>query len=507
MSEVAVTFDVHQLDSFLLVGSLVTLVAILAVRLSASVGLPSLLFYLLLGVLLGESGLGIQFEDAELAHALGFGALALILAEGGLTTSWREMRPSIRLGVSLATVGVAVSVAVVAVGAHFLLGLPWELAVLLGAVCSPTDAAAVFSVLRVVPLPKRLTGALEAESGLNDAPTVVLVSIISSGAAAQSGVIGVGATIVFELVVGAAIGAMVGMAGAWVMRRVALPSSGLYPLAVLCLAFVAYGGAAAIHASGFAAVYVAALILGNQELPHRAATRSFAEGVASLAQIGLFVMLGLLLSPGRITVDIVAMALVTGLLLTVVARPLSVLVSSVVQPMPWRELSFISWAGLRGAVPIVLTTIPLAEGVDDAHLLFDIVFVMVVIYTALTGPTLPLASRWLKVARRSEPRGLDVEAAPLERVAADLLQVTIAPSSRMHGVEVGELRLPPGASVSMVIRDGETMVPERRTVLRHGDDLLVVAPRRLRVATEERLRQVSAGGRLAQWAQPPKKRE
>ncbi|MCW2835422.1 MAG: potassium/proton antiporter, family [Nocardioides sp.] len=501
------TFDVHQLDTFLLVGSLVTLVAILAVRLSASVGLPSLLFYLLLGVLLGESGLGVQFEDAQLAHALGFGALALILAEGGLTTSWREMRPAIRLGVSLATVGVAISVAVVAAGAHYLLGLPWELAILLGAVCSPTDAAAVFSVLRVVPLPKRLTGALEAESGLNDAPTVVLVTIISTGAAAESGALAVGGTIIFELVVGAVIGGMVGIAGAWVMRRIALPSSGLYPLTVLCLAFLAYGGAAALHASGFAAVYVAALILGNQELPHRPATRSFAEGVASLAQIGLFVMLGLLLSPGRITLDIVAMALVTGLLLTVVARPLSVLISSVVQPMPWRELSFISWAGLRGAVPIVLTTIPLAEGVDEADVLFDIVFVMVVIYTVLTGPTLPWVSRLLGVARRSEPRGLDVEAAPLERVAADLLQVTIEPSSRMHGVEVGELRLPPGASVSMVIRDGETLVPERRTVLRHGDDLLVVAPRKLRVATEERLRQVSSRGRLAQWAQEPRKRE
>ena len=200
-------------------------------------GLPSLLFYLLMGVLLGESGLGIEFEDAQLAHALGFGALALILAEGGLTTNWREMRPSIRLGVSLATVGVAISVAVVAVGAHFLLGLPWELAILLGAVCSPTDAAAVFSVLRVVPLPKRLTGALEAESGLNDAPTVVLVSVISTGAAVESGVLSVAGTILFELVVGTLFGVVAGFAGAWVMRRIALPSSGLYPLAVLCLAF------------------------------------------------------------------------------------------------------------------------------------------------------------------------------------------------------------------------------------------------------------------------------
>ncbi len=493
------TFDVHQLDSFLLVGSLVTLVAILAVRLSVTVGLPSLLFYLLMGVLLGESVLGIQFEDAQLAHAVGFGALAIILAEGGLTTSWREMRPSIRLGISLATVGVAISVAIVAAGAHYLLGLPWELAILLGAVCSPTDAAAVFSVLRIVPLPKRLTGALEAESGLNDAPTVVLVSVISSGAAAQSGVVGVAGTIVFELVVGAVVGVGAGIVGASVMRRIALPASGLYPLAVLCLAFAAYGGASAVHASGFAAVYVAALILGNADLPHRQATRSFAEGLASLAQIGLFVMLGLLLSPSRITAEIVGLAIVTGLVLTVVARPLSVLVSSVVQPMPWRELSFISWAGLRGAVPIVLTTIPLSEGVDGSDRLFDIVFVMVVIYTVLTGPTLPWVARALRVAVRSQPRGLEVEAAPLERVAADLLQVTISSTSRLHGVEVGELRLPPGVSVSLVIRQGQTSVPEPRTVLRHGDDLLIVAPRMARAATEERLRQVSSGGRLAEW--------
>jgi cell volume regulation protein A len=291
------------------------------------------------------------------------------------------------------------------------------------------------------------------------------------------------------------------------MRRAALPSSGLYPLAVLCLAFLAYGTAAAVHGSGFAAVYVAALVLGKSELPHRAATRSFSEGVAWLAQIGLFVMLGLLLSPGRITLSNVGLAVAAGLILTFVARPVSVLVSAVVQPMPIRELAFISWAGLRGAVPIVLTTIPLAEGVDGAERLFDIVFVMVVVYTLLTGPTLPMAARMLRVARRSEPRGLEMEAAPLERIAADLLQVTISPVSKMHGVEVGELRLPKGSSVSMVIRDGETLVPERRTVLRHGDELLVVTPRKLREQTENRLRQVSSGGRLAQWlgdGRPPK---
>ncbi|MFC7497046.1 MULTISPECIES: potassium/proton antiporter [unclassified Nocardioides] len=493
------SFDVHEFDTFVLVGSAVTLLAILAVRVSSKAGLPSLMIYLLMGVALGESGLGIPFEDAELAHALGFAALAIILAEGGLTTSWHDMRDTIRLGLSLATIGIAISVCVVAVGAHYVLGIPWELAVILGAVTSPTDAAAVFSVLRVVPLPRRLTGTLEAESGLNDAPTVVLVTLVSTGAIDDHGLVVTLLIIAYELAAGTVIGLVAGFGGAWVMRRAALPSSGLYPLAVLTFAFLGYGAATFVHASGFAAVYLAALVLGNMELPHRQATRSFAEGVAWLAQIGLFVMLGLLLSPGRITLEIVGLAVAAGLVLTLLARPISVVVSSLVQPMPWRELSFLSWAGLRGAVPIVLMTIPLAEGVDEATKLFDIVFVMVVIYTLLTGPTLPLAARVLKVARRSEPRGLEVEAAPLERVAADLLQVTISPVSKMHGVEVGELRLPAGASVSMVIREGETLVPERRTVLRHGDDLLVVTPRRLREQTEERLRQVSAHGRLAQW--------
>ena len=371
--------DVHQLDAFVLWGAAVTFLAILAVRISSRAGLPSLLVYLLMGVALGESGLGIPFEDAELAHALGFIALALILGEGGLTTEWRQVRRAARLGLSLATVGVAISVAIVSVGAHYLLGLPWELAVLLGAVTSPTDAAAVFSVLRVVPLPRRLTGALEAESGLNDAPTVVLVTLISTGAAAEHGLLVTAGIVVYELIAGVVFGLATGVAGAWVMRRAALPSSGLYPLSVMCLAFLAYGGAAAVHASGFAAVYVAALVLGNSELPHRAATRSFAEGVAWLAQIGLFVMLGLLASPGRITLTTVGYALMAGLILTFVARPVSVAISAVVQPMPWRELSFLSWAGLRGAVPIVLTTIPLAEGVDNATELFDIVVGMVIV--------------------------------------------------------------------------------------------------------------------------------
>ncbi|MEP6817711.1 MAG: potassium/proton antiporter [Marmoricola sp.] len=491
------TLDVHQLDQILLIGAAVLLLAIMAVRLSTGVGLPSLLIYLLMGVALGESGMGLKLDNAELAHALGFAALVVILAEGGLTTPWPKIRPVVRMGLSLATIGVAVSVAIVAVAGHYLLGMRWEVAVLLGAVTSPTDAAAVFSVLRRVPLPGRLIGSLEAESGLNDAPTVVLVTVVSAGA--HHSALGFLGIIAGELTLGVVIGLAVGFGGAELMRRAALPASGLYPLAVLSLTVLAYAGAATLHASGFAAVYVAALVLGNAELPHRAATRSFSEGMAWLAQIGLFVMLGLLVTPSRIDLHTVGLAVAAGLLLTFVARPVSVWVSAVAQPMPWRELSFISWAGLRGAVPIVLATIPLAEGVAGSKQLFDIVFVMVVIYTLLTGPTLPRVARALKVARRNEPRDLEVEAAPLERIAADLLQMTISPKSLMHGVEVGELRLPKGASVAMVVRDGHTLVPDRRTVLRRGDDVLVVTPRKQREATETRLRNVSLGGRLAQW--------
>jgi cell volume regulation protein A len=491
------TLDVHQLDQALLVGAGVLLLGILAVRVSVGVGLPSLLIYLLMGVGLGEAGLGLRFDDAELAHALGFAALILILAEGGLTTPWPEIRPVMRLGVSLATIGVAVSVAVMAVFSHYVLGLSWQLSVLLGAVTSPTDAAAVFSVLRRVPLPRRLTGSLEAESGLNDAPTVVLVTLVSTGGG--HGVLAFLGEIAWELGIGVLGGFVVGFGGAWLMRRSALPSSGLYPLAVLAFTVLAYAGSAALHGSGFASVYVAALILGNAELPHRAATRSFSEGVAWLAQIGLFVMLGLLVSPGRIDLETVVTAVVAGLALTFLARPVSVTVAAIAQPMQLRELAFVSWAGLRGAVPIVLATIPLAAAIDGAKDLFDIVFVMVVIYTLLTAPTLPLVAKVLRVARRSEPRDLEVEAAPLERVAADLLQVTISPKSLMHGVEVGELRLPTGSSVALIVRDGKTLVPERRTVLRRGDDVLVVTPRKEREATEQRLRAVSVGGRLAHW--------
>jgi cell volume regulation protein A len=494
-----VELNAEHLDQALLIGSLVMLVAIGAVRLSARAGLPSLLLYLLIGVAIGDSFNLIDFENEQAAHALGLAALIVILTEGGLTTSWPDIRPAMRTGLALATIGVAVSVLLMSLFAHYLLGFDWELAVLIGAVTAPTDAAAVFSVLRRVPLPRRLTGPLEAESGLNDAPAVLIVTLVSTGEALDHGVLGFAGTVVVQLAIGVAVGLLGGFGGAWVLRRAALPASGLYPLTVLSLCVLAYGVATVARGSGFAAVYLAALVLGNSELPHRSATRSFAEGMAWLSQIGLFVMLGLLLSPKDVTTSEIGIALAAGAFLGLVVRPLSVLASSAVRWLPWPDQAFLSWAGLRGAVPIVLATIPRAEEVPGADQLFDIVFVLVVLDTVVTGPTLPWVARQLRVTVPGEARDLEVEAAPLERIAADLLQIHVTRRSRMHGVEVAELRLPVGASVALVVRGGETMVPDGRTVIRRGDDLLVVTPRRLREATEDRLRAVSRRGRLAHW--------
>ena len=491
--------DAERMNELLLIGASVTLIAILAVRLTLRVGFPSLVVYLFIGVGLGEAGLGIRFDNPDVASALGYAGLVMILSEGGLTTHWPEFRQAIRFGVALATVGVAVGVTITSVCVHFLLGLPWELAVILSAVIAPTDSAAVFSILRRVPLPRRVSRTLEAESGLNDAPTAVLVTLLSAGTALDHGVVGFAGIVVYQLAAGVAIGLAMGFGGAWVMRRAALPSSGLYPLSVLCLCIVSYGGAAAAYASGFAAVYTAALVLGNQDLPHRGATRSFVEGLAWLSQIGIFIMLGLLVSPGDIGAEQVLQALVVGFVLSFVARPFVVAVSALFAKTPRNEQVFIAWAGLSGAVPIVLSTIPLSEGVDRADELFNIVFVMTVVNTRLTGPTRPGAARALRVAIPDEPRELEVEAAPLERIAADLLQVNITKHSRLHGVEVSELRLPPGVSVSLIVRDGESLVPDQRTFLRRGDTLLVVTPRKLREQTEKRLRAVSLGGRLADW--------
>ncbi|MGP3949200.1 potassium/proton antiporter [Streptomyces sp. 7N604] len=488
---------VHHLNELLLVCSILLLVAVAAVRISSRSGLPSLLIYLGIGVAIGEDGIGIGFDNAQLTQVLGYAALVVILAEGGLGTKWREIKPALPLAAVLSTVGVAVSVGITAAAGHYLVGLEWRQALIIGAVVSSTDAAAVFSVLRKVPLPPRLTGALEAESGFNDAPVVILVVAFSTAGPIDSWYALLG-KIVLELAIGAAVGLAVGWLGAFGLRHVALPASGLYPIAVMAIAVGAYAGGALAHGSGFLAVYIAALILGNARLPHWPATRGFAEGIGWIAQIGMFVLLGLLVTPHELGDDIVR-AVIVGLVLTVVARPLSVVVSTTPFRTPWRERALLSWAGLRGAVPIVLATIPMVYEVDASEDIFNIVFMLVIVYTLVQGPTLPWVAKRLRLGNGETAADLGIESAPLERLGGHLLSVSVPQKSRMHGVEVGELRLPRGSAVTLVVREGKSFVPSPTTVLRRGDELLVVATDPVRDAAEKRLRAVAEGGKLAGW--------
>ncbi|MBZ2408134.1 potassium/proton antiporter [Streptomyces sp. L06] len=489
---------VHDLNQLLLLCSLVLLVAVAAVRVSSRSGLPSLLVYLGIGVAMGVDGIGhLSFSDAELTQVIGYAALVVILAEGGLGTSWKEMKPALPSAAALALVGVAVSVGVTASAAHYLAGLEWRQALIIGAVVSSTDAAAVFSVLRRVPLPSRITGTLEAESGFNDAPVVILVLAFCTAGPIEHWYVLIG-EILLELAIGAAIGLAVGWLGALGLRHVALPASGLYPIAVLAIATTAYAAGAMAHGSGFLAVYLCALVLGNARLPHAPATRGFAEGLGWVAQIGMFVLLGLLVTPHELAGDVLP-ALVIGLVLTVVARPLSVFVSLTPFRRPWREQALMSWAGLRGAVPIILATIPMVAGVRGSERLFNIVFILVVVYTLVQGPTLPWLARRLGLGDQAEAADLGVESAPLERLRGHLLSVAIPEKSRMHGVEVSELRLPTGAAVTLVVRDGRSFVPTPSTLLQRGDELLVVATDPVRDLAEERLRAVGRGGKLAGW--------
>ncbi|MCV7122964.1 potassium/proton antiporter [Mycobacterium lacus] len=489
--------SLQQLYLALLIGGLVLLASIVGTRVATRVGFPSMLLFLLVGVVVGEDGLGLQFSDVQLARNLGTAALALILVEGGLTTRFTDIRKVLAPAAALATVGVAVSTLITAVGAHLLLRMDWQVALLLGAIVSSTDAAAVFSVLRVLPLPRRIAGLLEAESGFNDAPAVILVLMFSvvpfvfepEGAVTD---------LAFELLSGAAIGLAVGYFGALALRRIALPASGLYPIATFGLGLVAFAAAGEAHASGFIAAYLAAVVLANSGLPHRSTTRSFAEGVGWLAQIGLFVLLGLLVNPSALTVDVVA-AIVVGLLLLLVARPVSVVASLAGFRVPWRDQVFLSWAGLRGAVPIVLATFPIVAGVPDSYRLLNIVFVLVVVFTLVQGPSLrPIAHR-LRLISREATREIQVEAAPLDVLDAELLTMTVQPPSRLHNVTILELRLPDPAVITLIIRDGHTFVPGPDTRIETGDELLIVTTSRTRAATEARLRAVSRRGKLAYW--------
>ena len=485
-----------NLEVVLGIAAAVVLLGVIAVRASVRLGLPSLLLYLGIGILLGESVVGLEFSNAPLTESLGLAALVLILVEGGLTTRWSAVRPSLGVGIALSTVAVVVSIAVVGVSLHLLLGLEWRTAFLWGAVLSSTDAAAVFSVLRGVGVSPRLAGALELESGMNDAPVVLAVILLASTDPITwlSPLL-----VVYELGAGAVIGGLLG-----IRRRVG---------AAPCRAAL-HGPVPARRDRG-----VRPGLLGGPARPRLRAARHLRRGTGAgqlrpaAPRRGPVVRGGDgLAGPDRAVRAARPLRLAArgsstrwgppwspGSCCSSWRAPLSVIAAATPFRVPWREQAFLSWAGLRGAVPIVLALIALIEGAPEAQALVDVVFVLVVLLTLLQGTTLPRVARLLGVARTAEPRELEVDAAPLDELGADLLQVRVPVGSQLRGVYLRELRLPRGATVSLVVRGDEAFTPTAETRLRERDQLLVVTTADARRATEERIRAVDHRGRLARW--------
>lgn len=479
------------------------LVALIAIKLSHRLGMPVLLLFVGIGLLLGEDGLGIRYDDAELTRQVGTLLLAVILWEGGYTTRAASIRPVALRSVVLATVGVLVSVAVTSALVFWFFEVDLRTAVIFGAVASSTDAAATFAILRRLPVVHRIRQTLEAESGFNDPPVIVLISVVISDAWLETSVVAMLASAAFQLGVGAAVGLLVAWAGAGLLRLSALPASGLYPLGAAAIAMVAFAGAGFVGASGLLACYVAGLVVGNSGLPHHRTTIGFAEALAWLAQMGLFMMLGLLASPLRL-LDAVLPALLVGAALTFVARPVSVLACLTPFRVPWREQLFISWGGLRGAVPIVLAAVTMASSVEGGRRIFDVVFVLVIVFTLVQGPTLPLVARLTGVVEPVATTEMTFESSALDNADVMVLKVTVGPGSRLHRVTVQELRLPDKVTVSMIVRDGEVLVPDGAAYLQTGDDLIFTAAPDVVGDVVRRLRAVDRGGRLGRWDEAQK---
>ena len=491
--------DLEQLASASLVGAVIVLVAIVGARFAGRLGVSGLLLYLVLGLVLGEIVPGLSLDDATLATVLGYTALILILAHGGLTTRVDQLKPVLAPSLALASAGIAVSIAVVAVPLVLWLDVDPQVAVLLGTVLAATDAAAVFSVMRRIRVSERVRTLLEAEAGFNDAPVVVIVSVVAGGAWGSTSGWWIPVVVLAELIGGAIVGVAAGYGARLILPRLALPAVGLYPIAALAMIVLSYGLASVFHASGFMAVYLSAIIIGSTaRLPHRKSIVGFADGLSWIAEIGLFVMLGLLADVSRLP-ESLGIALVVVLLLTFLARPLAAVISLTPFRLGKKAIAFTSVAGLRGAVPIVFAAIPLGLGMPGAEIVFDTTLIVVLILLVVQTPLMPFLGRRIGVCLPEQVHELELESAPLDGMSAVVLGVDVPEKSALAGVYVLEMGLPKGAVVSLVIRSGETLVPTEDTRIRPRDQLVVVSTEEAQIEVEKRIQLLSEGGRLARW--------
>lgn len=444
-------------------------------------GVPVVLAFLAIGIVAGYYVLpDPSLEDHHFAFRVGVVALAIIIFDGGLNTPRAALRKGLGPALSLATVGVLVTAAIVAVSARFI-GLSWGESLLIGAVVSSTDAAAVFSVLRGsrIQLKHRVATTLEIESGMNDpiafVLTIAVTTLLLPGANPTIPAIAGQAAV--QLIWGGVVGFLIAKAGAASLQRFPPPGGGLVAVATLSLALLCWGAATLVEGSGFVAVFVAGVVLGNAQLPMHASVVRFHNAMGWLSQITMFLLLGLLARPDRV-LHSVPVALMLAVLLTVVARPASVLLALAPFGFTLRESLFIGWVGLRGSVPIVLSIYPLMAGVPGAERVFDVVLILVIVNSIIPGSTVRLATRRFRLEENAPPPPgavLQIEAAqPLD---AELLSFYVSPALAVAGVQLAELDFPEGAAVSMIVR-GESLIPPKgSTVLENGDHVYVITKR------------------------------
>jgi cell volume regulation protein A len=467
-----------DLNTVVALGGALLLLGVVASKVSVRLGVPALLLFLGVGMLAGVDGPGgIAFDDVGLALNIGVVALAFILFSGGLDTEWRDARTVLAPGMVMATAGVAITAAIVGVVAAVALDLPWSTGLLLGAIVSSTDAAAVFTILRsrAIGLRPRIRHLLELESGSNDPMAAFLTIALLEFALGDVSAVGLVPLFAAQMGVGALVGYVVARLAVEGINRLRLEFEGLYPVVTVALVGVVYGLTALAGGSGFLAVYVAGLVLGNSHVVHRRSLGRFHDAVAWLAQIAMFLVLGLLVSPSAL-VDVVVPALVVAAVLIFVARPLAVALCLAPARFTGREITMVGWVGLRGAVPIILATFPLEAGLPGADVLFNVVFFVVLVSVVVQGTTLPVVAGWLGVTGPVPT----APAYPIESVAhpdagAALHEVNVPAGSRAERCRVFELGLPPDVLIVLIDRDGDVIVPRGETTITAGDKLMVLA--------------------------------
>ncbi|HEU5050723.1 MAG TPA: potassium/proton antiporter [Gemmatimonadales bacterium] len=455
-------------------------ISVIFSRATERVSVPVVLIFLVIGMLAGSEGIGgIEFDDYAFSYRLGTTALAFILFDGGLNTPMGAVRRTIRPAGLLATVGVVGIAALVGVAGR-LFGFPWPEALLLGAIVSSTDAAAVFSVLRGsgLHLKKRVGATLEVESGLND-PMAVILTMELTAVVMQPEAIGdwwqVPIDVGLQLAIGAALGIAIGYGGRALITRIRLPAGGLYPALTLAIACIAFGVPTIMFGSGFLAVYVAGIILGNGELPYRAGLFRVHDALAWLSQIVMFLILGLLVYPSEL-LEVGWVGVGLAAVLAFIARP--IVVGALLLPFrfPAREVAYIGWVGLRGAVPIVLATYPVLLGAPGAGRIFNVVFFIVVLSAIIPGSTVAWVTKRLGLSSREPPPPPAILAIESRQpLAGEIASYYVAEGLAVAGAEIADLGLPDTAAVSLIVRGNELIPPKENTVLRVGDHVYIVS--------------------------------